>query len=58
MMKPCFFVTCNIIMSHIFPETFIEIPEIFQKIWRMTNQYLLFIKSGLNNRLKIFVTWV
>ena len=30
--KPCFFVTFNIIISHIFPEYFIEIPHIIQNI--------------------------
>ena len=31
--KPCFFVTLNIIISHVFPENFIEIPQVVQKIW-------------------------
>ena len=31
-MKPWFFVTFNIIISHIFPENFIEIPQVVQKI--------------------------
>ena len=30
--KPCFFVTFNIIISHIFLENFIEIPQVVQKI--------------------------
>ena len=30
--KPCFFVTFNIIKSHIFPENFIEDPQVVQKI--------------------------
>ena len=30
--KPCFFVTFNIIISHTFPENFIEIPQVVQKI--------------------------
>ena len=34
--KPCFFVTFNIIISHIFPENFIEIPQVVQKIWRIS----------------------
>ena len=29
--KPWFFVTFNIIISHIFPENFIEIPQVVQK---------------------------
>ena len=29
---PWFFVTCNIIISHIFPENFIEVSEVVQKI--------------------------
>ena len=32
--KPCFFVTSNIILRHIFPENFIEFPQVVQKIWR------------------------
>ena len=28
----CFFVTFNIIISHIFPENFIDIPQIVQKM--------------------------
>ena len=31
--KRCFFGTFNIIISHIFPENFIEIPQVDQKIW-------------------------
>ena len=30
--KPCFFVTFNIIISHIFHENFIEIPQVVKKI--------------------------
>ena len=30
--KPCFFVTFNIITSQVFPENFIEIPQVVQKI--------------------------
>ena len=32
--KPWFFVTFNIILRHIFPENFIEFPQVVQKIWR------------------------
>ena len=32
--KPCFFVTFDIILKHIFPENFIEFPLVVQKIWR------------------------
>ena len=32
--KPTFFVTFNTIASHNFPENFIEIPQVVQKIWR------------------------
>ena len=31
-----FFVTFNIIISHIFPENFIEIPQVVQKIWKIS----------------------
>ena len=31
-MKPWFFVTFNIILRHIFPENFIEFPQVVQKI--------------------------
>ena len=30
--KPCLFVTFNIITSHIFPENFIQIPQVVQKL--------------------------
>ena len=30
--KPCFFVTFNIVKSHIFPENFIEILPVAQKV--------------------------
>ena len=30
----CFFLTFNIILSHIFPENFIEFPRVVQKIWK------------------------
>ena len=33
-MNHCFFVTFNIIISHIFPENFIKNPHIVQRIWR------------------------
>ena len=32
--KPWFFVTFNIILRHMFPENFIEFPQVVQKIWR------------------------
>ena len=31
-----FFVTFNIMISHIIPENFIEIPLVVQKIWRLS----------------------
>ena len=31
--KPCFFVTFYIIISHIFSENFIEIPKFVQTVW-------------------------
>ena len=34
--KPRFFGTFNIIISHIFPENFIEILQVVQKIWRIS----------------------
>ena len=34
--KPWFFVTFNIIISHIFPENFIGIPQVVQKIRRIS----------------------
>ena len=33
-LKPCISVTFNIIISHIFPEHFIEISQFIHKIWR------------------------
>ena len=32
--EPCPFVTFNITSKHIFPENFVEFPQIVQKIWR------------------------
>ena len=32
--NPGFFVTFNNILKHIFPENFIEFPQVVQKIWR------------------------
>ena len=40
--KPWFFVNFNIIVGHIFPENFFEIPQVFQKIWKFLRQYYLF----------------
>ena len=34
--KPWFFVTFKIIIRHIFPEIFIEIPQVVQKLWRIS----------------------
>ena len=31
-MKPCFYVTFNVIMSHIYLENFIKIPQVVKKI--------------------------
>ena len=31
-LKPWFFATFNIILKHIFPENFIELPQVVQKI--------------------------
>ena len=36
--KPCFFVTFN--TNHVFPENFIEVPQVVQKIWRFSNWIL------------------
>ena len=35
MVKPWFFETFNIIVSHILPENLIEIPQLVQKIWNL-----------------------
>ena len=32
--NPAFFVRLNVILRHIFPEKFIEFPQVIQKIWR------------------------
>ena len=34
--KPWFFVTFSIIMSHIFPQNFIEIPPVIWELWRIS----------------------
>ena len=38
--KPWFFVTFNIIISHFFLENFIEIPEVVQKIFSININYI------------------
>ena len=32
--EPCLFVTFKIMISYLFPENLIKIPQVFQKIWR------------------------
>ena len=39
-LKACFSVTFNIVISHIFPKTFIEVPQVVQKIWRFSSSIL------------------
>ena len=51
--KPWFFVTFNIIISHIFPEHFIEIPQFVQKIWRIYLS-ILAILNRLSSIFQIF----
>ena len=41
-----FFVTFNIIIRHIFPENFIEIPQVVQKIWRISLSAKLFFNKA------------
>ena len=38
--KPCFFVTFNIIVSHIFPENFVDVSHIAQRIRRFSPSIL------------------
>ena len=38
--EPWFFVTFNIIIIHICPENFIEIPQVVRKIWRFSSSVL------------------
>ena len=33
--RPWFLLTFNMIISHIFPKNFIEIPQVVQKIWKL-----------------------
>ena len=40
-MKPWFFVTFSIIISHIFPEHLIEIHQVIHKIWRYSFSILI-----------------
>ena len=35
-MKPVFSLALNIVISHIFPENFIGITQVVQKIWRLS----------------------
>ena len=37
--KPCFFLWL-LILSHVFPENFIEVPQVVQKIWRFSRSIL------------------
>ena len=46
--KPRFFVTYNIIISHIFHENFIEIPQVIHKIQRFYPSILIISISFLN----------
>ena len=49
--KPWFCVTFNIIIDHIFPENFIEIPQFFQEIWKISPSILaIFIISLLQRK--------
>ena len=43
--KTCYFVIFNIIKSHIFPENVIEIPQIFQKIWKFYSSMLIILTN-------------
>ena len=47
-MKPWLLLTFNIIVGHIFPENFIIIPEIVQKIWNFSSSILTFFISFLD----------
>ena len=52
--KPCycFFVIFNIMIGHIFPENFIETPQVFQMIWRIFLSVLaIFIISLLHEEI-------
>ena len=48
MVKFWFFVTFNIIIRQIFPENLIEVPQVVQKIWRLSLS-ILAISSIFNN---------
>ena len=50
--KSCFCVTFNIIIRHIFPVNFIDIPQVFRTIWRLSS----FISSIFINFLE-FLTF-
>ena len=52
--KPVFLVTFNIIISHIFPENFIEITQVIQKIWRFS-PLILTIFMNFSDFLLFFV---
>ena len=38
--KPCFFVNFNIMINHIFPSNFSKIPQVGQKIWKLSPSIL------------------
>ena len=46
--KLCFFVTFNIIISHIFPKNFIEIHQVCQEIRIFTSSILTIFVNFLN----------
>ena len=46
--KPCFFVTFYIIISHIFSENFIEIPKFVQTVWRFSPLIFIFVAILIN----------
>ena len=48
--KPCFFVTFNIIISHIFPENFIEITQVVLAIFIDFHQFFGFFDISLLQR--------
>ena len=44
-LEPWFFATFNIIMSHIFLENFIEVPQVVQKIWRFFSVNINYLQT-------------
>ena len=53
-LKPCVFMTFNIIISYIFPENFIELPQVVQNIWRLSLSILAIFMDFQTNDVSLW----